>query len=831
MSGLIPTNLEPRLPTLGGDRPQQQPSPTELALSDFGGLLWRQRWVMLACLVVSVALMTAYTLQARPVYESSSMLRFEHEQVNLPQLVEQLTTENRISTEIEVLQGRSAAEAVVESVGLRAQLVAPRKQRIARLFPVLHVDPASDTATFRFSVDGDSGFAVWRDENPAGAVYGPLGEPTTIDGLTFALSKQAIGEDDIRLRINSQAGALSNFQSSVKITRPARDADLIRVAVRASDPDVAARASNLLAEYLIASRQSELERRTGLAVNFLRQQVDSVRQELRVAEDNLQAYRQSAGAVDPPEQARAQVGRLAQLQADRAGLESERDALASLMRQIGRDSAVSSVGGPSPYRRLLGFPTILRNNVSGNLLNDLTVLENERSALLRRRTWEDPDVQALTARIQQLDNQLKSIATTYLEGLSNQVAGMDRVDQQFGRALDSLPRMEIQTARLQREANILQGLYATMQTRLKDAEITQAVQDPAVNVVDKAYAAITPIRPRPGLNLALSLVLGSLLGLSVSLGREMSDRSVRSRADALQIAGLPVLGAIPRVNGRFPQAAVRGALGRSKLKTIGELLRGAAVVDRPGGGVMNGPSSPAAAELHDRLVMQPDTPGAYTEAFNQLQTNLALAFQEHPLGVLVFTSPLPGEGKTLSAINFAVTAAARGKKVLLIDADTRCGVINQVFGYARQPGFTELLSGKLRFEQVVRGVSVNQSTRLALLPTGTLLTGPSRELSVERLRQVLTAIRARFDMIVIDSPPVNMLADAALLGAAADGVILVVRSGKTQREAMSFAMDQLTAAKAPVIGTVLNDVDFDRQQYEDGGYRYLSEVGQHHATV
>jgi capsular exopolysaccharide synthesis family protein len=246
---------------------------------------------------------------------------------------------------------------------------------------------------------------------------------------------------------------------------------------------------------------------------------------------------------------------------------------------------------------------------------------------------------------------------------------------------------------------------------------------------------------------------------------------------------------------------------------------------------MTTPSSAAAAEIHDRLVLHPDTAGAYSEAFNQLQANLALAYEEKPIGVLVFTSPLPGEGKTLSAINYAVTAAAAGKKVLLLDADTRCGLVNQVFGYARQPGFTELLSGKARVEQVVRGLTVNRNTRLAILPTGTLLTGPSRALSVERLRVVLGAMRGRFDLIVIDSPPVNVLADAALLGAAADAVILVVRSGRTQRDALSFAMDQLQAAKAPVIGTILNDIELDRRQYEEGGYRYLAEVEKYHAAV
>ena len=679
-------------------------------------------------------------------------------------------------------------------------------------------------------LDGDSGYAVWRDSTPVGAEYASLGEAVTISGVTLALSREAVGQKGIRLHIGSAESALRGFSKTVKVSRPARDADLIAVAYRASDPEIAARAANYLGEYLIASRQTELERRTGLAVDFLRQQVDSIRTALRVAEDSLQAYRERAQAVDPAEQARTQVGRLAQLQADRAGLETERGALAALMQQIQRDS-VAAPAAPSPFRRLLGFPSILKNQAASELLSNLAVLENERSALLRRRTWRDPDVQALTTRIDDLDAQLKGLAATYLEGLTNQVAGFDRIGRQFGRALDSLPEVEIQTARLEREANILQGLYGTMQTRLKEAEIVRAMQDPAVRLVDRAFAAERPLRPRPMLNLALSLIMGSMLGLATSLGRELADKSVRSRSDALLASGLPVLGAIPRVPNGLPQSLRLLGRGR-KLKTVGEILRN---VDRTSGArVLEGFEAPVkgmAAALAERLVFQPDTPGAYAESFNQLQANLEMAFQDQPLRVLVFTSPLPGEGKTLSAINYTLTAAARGKKVLLIDADTRCGVVNQVFGCSRQPGFTELLGEKARLEEVVRMVIVDSHTRFALLPTGGLLTGTSRELTLERIRKTLGAVRGRFDMVVIDSPPVNILADAALLGSAADGVILVARAGKTRREALSFAMDQLTAARAPVIGTLLNDIDLRREQYEDGSYRYLAEVEKYHATA
>ena len=611
--------------------------------------------------------------------------------------------------------------------------------------------------------------------------------------------------------------ALRRFQKALRVSRPARDADLIQVRFLADDPEIAAQVANLLADHLIGSRQTELRSRAGLAVNFLRAQVDTLRTQLRSAEDTLQRYRERARAVDPAEQARTQVIRLAQVEADRGGLEAERGALAAVMQQIRQDAAASP-NGPSPYRRLIGYPALLKNQAASELLSSLATLENDRSVLLRRRTWQDDDVKSLTARIGDLDTQLKSIATTYLEGMTSQVAGLDRVTHQFARSIDSLPKKEIQTARLERDATILTSLYTAMQTRLKEEQVNQAVQDPSVRLVDPAYATDEPLRPRPVTNLALALVLGVLLGLVISIWRGVSDRSIRSRADVLRASGLPVLGTFPRV------PRLGGAMRRVKGKAAPRLIAPVAI------GRYGAPASAEAAELARRLVLQDDTPGAYGEAFNQLQTNLGLSYQERPLKVLVFTSPLPGEGKTLTAINYALTAAARGNNVLLIDADTRCGIINQVFGCTRQPGLTDLLADKVRFEDAVRSVTVNPTTSIALLPTGELLSGPSRDLTLARLTQAIGVLRDQFDVVVIDSPPLNMLADAALLGSVADGVILVARAGQTQREALAFAMDQLVAVRAPVLGTLLNDIDLTQAQYDDGTYKYLAGSEKYYAT-
>ena len=151
-----------------------------------------------------------------------------------------------------------------------------------------------------------------------------------------------------------------------------------------------------------------------------------------------------------------------------------------------------------------------------------------------------------------------------------------------------------------------------------------------------------------------------------------------------------------------------------------------------------------------------------------------------------------------------------------------------MFGCRRQPGFAELLGGTSRFEDGAWRVPVGEKGELVILPAGDLLPTPGRGLEMERVREVLEALAPQFDLVLIDTPPVNVLADAALLGSAADAVVLVVRAGHTGVEALRYAMDQLTAARAPVAGTLLNDIDL-RRNTVDGSYRYLAEVERYYA--
>jgi succinoglycan biosynthesis transport protein ExoP len=800
----------------------RSPLPVEAAepsLRALGAVLRRHRLLIALSILVAVALGAAYTLYSRPVYEAVSVVRFEVERLDLPQLVQVPSTANLITTEIEVLRGRGAAEAVIDSLGLRARLVAPKRGRRSEFFSALRVSPAADSGTLVFRSRADSVVVVSRPDSPAVLALASVGDTTAVAGARFVVTPAALGAPELRLRIDVEEDAIERFHDGLRISRPTRDADLIAIRTRANDPEEAAAMANILAHNIIAGRQAFRRGRTDVAATFLQEQAGSLRQQLREAEDDLRAYREREHVVDAPQQSRSQVARLANLQGELAVIRAERDAFATLLEQLRADTSGNSLGGQAPSRRLMAFPSLLRNQSASVLLGELAEVETRRSELLIRRVPGDSDVQILTGRIREIETQLQGIAESFLQSLSNQVASLEGEARRFATQLDAMPEKELQAARREREARVLNDLWVLVQTRLKEAEITGAVADPTVRIVDRAAPPIRPVRPRPVVNLALSLMAGVLIGIGASLVREHGDRSVRSRADALAAAGLPVLGAIPRVNHRgVPMLPWRRHQSRERL-----LLSGNGALSAPDAAIGR-KRDRTAASLSSLLVTGPTATAAHVESFNQLFANLALTHREQPLKVLVFTSPLPAEGKTLSAINFALTGASRGLRMLLIDADLRCGVVNTVLGCRRTPGLAELLSGTAQVDEALRRVVVGENTALVVVPSGALPKVPGRILAIEKVHDVLADLAPQFDFVVIDTPPVNLLADAALLGSAADGVILVVRAGHTRADDLRYAMEQLEATRAPVIGTLLNDVDLRHNARDDGAYRYLLEA-------
>ncbi|HUE96387.1 MAG TPA: polysaccharide biosynthesis tyrosine autokinase, partial [Longimicrobiaceae bacterium] len=427
--------------------------------------------------------------------------------------------------------------------------------------------------------------------------------------------------------------------------------------------------------------------------------------------------------------------------------------------------------------------------------SSLVQLENEKGELLTRRNPNDPDVMALDERIGQIERQLHSIASTQQQSLSGQIASLNSSLGRESGSLSEMPRKQVEMARRQRETALLEEVYTLLQTRLKEAEIAQAVEDPSARIVDRANGRSGPIEPRTRRNLLMALVVGLALGFGSAYLREHLDKTVHSKADVQLLTGVPVLGLVPR----FEEGEGNGRGSR-----LTRMLPG-----------KRGNGSPRA---RGRALVQRDPRSVINEAFRTLRTNINFAAAENLPRTLLLTSALPRDGKTTTSVNLAHAFAHQGLRVLVVDADMRRGTIHQMFQIGRDPGLSNVLVGDGRVEDAIREVETAPGVDLHVLTTGTIPPNPTELLASARMRWLVEHLAQQYDQVILDSPPLTLVADAAVLAPHMDSVLVVVRAGYTEEAALTYTMDQLRHVGAPVRGTILNDVDVRDRRY--GGYQY-----------
>jgi polysaccharide biosynthesis transport protein len=796
-----------------------EPADAPFRLQDLWLVLVRRRWIVLGCALLGLAAGFAALQYLPPTYEASTSIRVDEPSAGLPELalVASLSSSNQIGTDMEVLRSRMLAESVVDSLKLRVQVVKPRLAARHRVIDSVHLEAGADTARLRLVRSG-GGFQV--ESLATGEMLGTVeaGGLLRVAGAEIRLAPTAAEYDEIELDVVSLDAAVASLRRQVEIVRPSRDANIVMVRSRGSDPRLASEIPNVLAAGFVAHRQSIQKAQARSTADFLRQQLDTLATQLAMSEEQLRSFREGSQVIDLQMEGSTQVRRLSEMQANRAALEVERSALAQLVEEVRLGAVADGVDDASPYRRLLAFPSLLRNQTAAELLRSLASLEDERASLLMRRSARDPDVQIRTARIQELERQLQSTVTTYLDGLSRQIVSMDRTLRGFERELDAIPAKELQFARLSRQPKVLEEMYGLLQTRLKEAEVAEAVDDPSLRVVDRATVPVRPVSPKAKLILGFALVAGLLVGVGGGFVREYTDESIRTRGDAVYATGLPVLGLVPRLK-----------VGSSR--TWRNRLSRAPALSLPGGPRSGGGTSapvgttavalaPPRGTLSALLVEQAGRPSAITDVYERLHTNILFSAPDAEFRTLLLTSALPGEGKTTNAANLAITLAQRGLRVLLIDGDLRRGTVSTLLGCARSPGLAEVLAGTTPVQEALRSFDVGAGETLQVLASGAFPTNPVQVLGSERMERLLAWLTTKYDKVIIDSPPLNVVVDAAVLGRHVDGVVLVARTGVTPFGALVYATEQFRNAKMPVVGVVLNDIDFRKEASYDQAYQW-----------
>jgi tyrosine-protein kinase Etk/Wzc len=754
--------------------------------------LRRNRWLAVTVGLVPVALAILYSYKAPRVYESSATVRIDNKQSGGSLLKGIVPLPNygsaKVLTEMEVLRSRLLAESVARSLNLVVNVTEPAGRR--HVIQILSVPEKAPTGELTLTRAAGGRY----DVTAAKAKFGERAPPTVAPGQPFSfggarLAVSARGDtilpDRIVVRFRSMRDAAKSINSSVAVTRPNREAEIVRVGYRSTDPVLAAAVPNLLLDEFVRYKSRSNRSEASSTVEFLRGQVDTYVGQLKKAEAALGSYRQQQQVVSLGDEAAVQVKRMAELQAERDQLVAEQRSLSAIL-------AKPAVPGQSRARDIAAFPSFITNRGMQDILAALIQVESERNALLVRRNPTNEDVVALTARIDDLNGQLTQMARGYLSGLDSKITALDANVATFGRQIESIPAKEIAFARLAREQKLLDEITTLLRTRLKEAEIEEAIEPGDVQVIDRALIPERPSSPRVPLNILLGLFVGAGLALFSGVARDMLNTRVRSREDAQSsTGGIPVLASIPHFGGGgFGLAAMRRADSRERRHIA------------PGAG----------------LITLAEARSPSSEAYRALRTNITFAGADTGNRVIVFTSALPGDGKSTTASNLALTLAQQGARTLLIDADLRKGSLHTLFGVRREPGLTQLLVGTSSLTESLQLIPTGDSgIPLSVLTSGPYPPNPTELLGSEKMRKLVAELRQQFDMIIFDTPPLALVTDAAILGTLADTTIVVARAGVTEKRALQDAASQLYQLGIHVSGTILNDFNPLPSKY---GYGY-----------
>jgi capsular exopolysaccharide synthesis family protein len=340
---------------------------------------------------------------------------------------------------------------------------------------------------------------------------------------------------------------------------------------------------------------------------------------------------------------------------------------------------------------------------------------------------------------------------------------------------------------LKGERDTARGLYESLLKQKTDTAVHSELANSNVRVIERPEVPRYASSPRKRMNLLMGALAGVALAIGAAFFRESLDSSVKSSEEAEGLLQLPTLATIPNF-------ALAGPLGRGRFLPA---------MRAPGGSGRNG-SARIRGDDADRLVVARDPWSPIAETFRILRTALLYSNGGAPPQIIQVTSAASGEGKTVTALNLASALAEGGRRVLLIDVDLRHPGCHELLGVPLRPGLSSVLDGSAELGRVVREI---KSPRLAFISAGPRPANPAELVGAQRLTAALAELRAHFDFIVLDSPPVLPVTDAVLLSRAADSVLLVLKGQGAAGELVRRARDQLVVAGARVAGIVVNNVN------------------------
>lgn len=563
---------------------------------------------------------------------------------------------------------------------------------------------------------------------------------------------------------------------------------LVRIRVRDRNPGRAALIANTIADTYIEKTVQDRLGSTDTALDWLDEQLDSLRENLSSSELALHAFKEEHNVLSVSMEDRQNLvaaelttlsDRLSAARTHRIELRARLGRLRSL-RESANESSVSTTFDDFPT--VQAIHTTLRTALA------------ERETLSTRYGAQHPRLQEVERQIAQSREQLQHELDGIIRGAEADLREASEVEGGLRHAVEmantaglELNLREIEYSRLTRERENHAKLYQMVLERRTETGLTRMLRTTHVRVLDRALPPTSPVSPRVATNVGIGISIGLLFGLAMAFALAQMDRRVKSVADVERI-GLPVLGVVPSLAAMTAEA---NRPRRRRTQRAGEIAA----------------TSPVDMIVHAQPL------SATAENCRSIRTNLMFMGGDRPLKTLLVTSGSPREGKTTVVSNLAISIAQTGKRVCVVDTDMRRPRLHHALGVSGRSGISSILIGDAKLLDVVQDSTV---PNLSVLVCGPIPPNAAELVLRDRFRSLLDEITREFDFVVLDSPPLGPVADAAVLGRMVDGVLVVIRAQQTTRDSIASVLRQLNDVGAPIVGAVLNGID--EKSGRDGYY-------------
>ncbi len=744
-----------------------------------------------------------------PIYESTATIWVEKPTARV-QAFDFSSSQNEGL--IQILKSRTFAEQIVSELGLQLRLDTRDPSLLSELlsktrliensdsleirrqkfFEYINVSEEASSGNYELASIGDRNFYLYTftedDEESllvSHALSSIIDYPYELEHFTIQIVTSWVDVPfSVQFRIKRFKDAVKNLMDNTRVSL-GESGNFIVLTVSDGDPILAMDIANTLAQKFVDYNLASKKEQTRTTLKILQEQLDLASRDLAESERREKQYKERTGIVRLTTEITDRIDKLAAVEAGRMSLEAELKTLQDFLDEINNEELQGTISKLDMYLEAASYPWTIPSANLAILKDELLKLRERRNSLSLKVTENHPDLIDIDISIDRMQDDILQALQKHSEVTEDKVEMLTKELDIYQSHLTNLPHEELELARLARDTKVNENVYTQVYTKYKEAQILEAAEIGDIRILDPAIQPEKPVNTNNRKKIMLlGIVSGLIMGVFASFLIEYMDTTIKNADDVKDNLKLTVLGTSPMID--FDESYEFFDYKKAK-------------------------------EIDSMLVTHDYSPTPVGEAYRTLRTNIMFSGRSARHNSMVITSPAPGDGKSFTISNLSITLAQQGARVLLVDGDLRRGVLHNTFACPKSPGLTEILTDRANFIEIINETHI---PNLFLISCGSLIPNPSELLGSLRMRSFLEMAKGKFDIIFFDSPPLNRVTDAAVLGCQVDSVILVIRAETTDLKEARRSVEHLENVSANIMGVILNGVRDDVKRDKYSYYHY-----------